>query len=92
VSTLANIPVTKSVVCANVGSAQTLSVSGNVPPGCCVHVLVKNTAAAQVVVAIPNSGTYSPSNDTSLTIAASDRAELNIIRDYNENLTKILVL
>jgi hypothetical protein len=92
VTTLVNIPVTKSVVYANIASNQALSMNGQVPQGRCIHVLVKNTSSEQqVTVAIPNAGTYSPDNETSLTLNALGRAELNVLYDSNEGLTKIIV-
>lgn len=91
VTTLTNIPVTKSVVYANIGTNQALSMNGQIPHGSCIHVLIKNTSSGQAVIAIPNAGSYSPDNEPSLTIAANGRAELNIVHDYNESLTKIIV-
>jgi hypothetical protein len=92
VTTLVNIPVTKSVVYASINSNQALSMNGQVPQGRCIHVLVKSSSASAVTIAIPNAGTYSPDNETSLTIDAQGRAELNVMYDSRESLTKIIII
>jgi hypothetical protein len=89
VTSLANIPMNGQIVYANIGSNQSLSVTGTPIAGQSVHIFVKNTAATAWTITIPTTGSYLSMSGASKTLPASGYLEIDIM--YNSNTAKYCI-
>jgi hypothetical protein len=89
VTTLTNLDLSiKRFVIATVSANQTLSVTG-VPPGNLVHILVKNTASAEIAVTIPVTGSYISRVGDTATVPAGELIEMSIL--YDETASQYII-
>jgi hypothetical protein len=89
VTSLANVPVDGQIVYANIGSNQSLSVTGTPIAGQPTHVFVKNTAATAYTITIPTTGSYLSMSGASKSLPASGYLEIDIV--YNSNTAKYCI-
>jgi hypothetical protein len=81
VTTLTNINVSvKQLIIATVSTNQSLSLTG-VPPSNIAHVLVKNSSASAITVAIPTTGAYKSRVGASVDVPANNSIEISILYD-----------
>jgi hypothetical protein len=89
VTTLTNVPVTGQIVYANIGSNQSLSVTGTPLPGQPVQVFVLNTAATAYTITLPTTGSYASMSGASKTLPASGYLEISVV--YNASTSKYII-
>jgi len=90
VTSLLSLPVDGHIVYADISANGSLAVTASPPAGFPlggqdIHVVVRNTSASQVTVAIPTSGVYDSLDGNTLTIKANSRAEVNLLYSSNES-------
>ena len=76
VTTLANLPISKSSITATLSSATTLSVASGMQVG--EELMIRCVPSAAFTQAIPNSGDYVSMSGTSITTTANKPFEINI--------------
>lgn len=78
VTTLVNIPITANSVYAEVTAATTLTLSGTIPTGRSISILIKNVGSSTITQPVPSANPFTNMGPSALTIAAGKFVELNI--------------
>ncbi|MDR1644226.1 MAG: hypothetical protein LBS05_00150 [Tannerellaceae bacterium] len=90
VTSLANLPITKHTVRAEIDYNQSISLTSGLTVGRTVQVFVKNTSTSIRTITIPTTGSYTSMSGASVTIAAAAWIEVHITC-YAEGLYNIRV-
>jgi hypothetical protein len=83
------VPVTGQIVYANIGSNQSLSVTGTPLPGQPIQIFVLNTAATEYTITLPTTGSYVSMSGASKTLPASGYLEISVV--YNASTSKYII-
>ncbi len=83
VNTLGDIPINHRLVIASISSDSALTLAGTPSIGREIHVIIHNTSANEIAIALPNSGKYVNTLDQTMTIDGSSYGEINFISDGN---------
>lgn len=81
VTTLNNLPINCSFILAEIGSTDAITLSGTIPAGQEVHIIVHNTSSASITITLPNTGSYINFSEDTLTVDGDGYTEINLLSD-----------
>lgn len=93
VTTLTSLPIDKRLVIANITTATSLSLSGNLPIGLDLHIKAYNAGASDITQPLPTIGEFESkdgdgTNIETITIPANGSAEINILSTVGKYIIK----
>lgn len=79
VSSVSNIPIDKRLVVVNVAANGSFSLSGFLIDGRELHVIIENSSSSDIIITLPNTGSYKSAVGTTLKIKGKSYSEVNVI-------------
>lgn len=92
ITSLASLVLDKQINYANLSSNQSISVSSKVIDGQPAHIYVTNTAATDIIITIPTTGSYVTMSGASKTVPVGGYIEISIAYDANISKYRITTL